>query len=212
MIAAGLNDDPRPMISRLNELLTKALEKHWPLPSPWFSLRTSLLLHQQAWKRAPRSSFIWFRGVLCFIHNLFGQSFPAHFWWTHIPLMSDSWKVVWMFSHLILKELYMGIRTDDDSCLFFNYYLSGKSRPTEIKKVNPEVLEKQFYCSQNVSAVTINNIRNLLLHPVFQTSCSSSQQLWVQGPRTVSPFSPPELGLSHHTNRAGFISSGWAIL
>lgn len=28
MIAAGLNDDPRPMISRLNELLTKALEKH----------------------------------------------------------------------------------------------------------------------------------------------------------------------------------------
>lgn len=29
MIAAGLNDDPRPMISRLNDLLTKALEKHW---------------------------------------------------------------------------------------------------------------------------------------------------------------------------------------
>lgn len=28
MIAAGLNDDPRPMISRLNELLTKAMEKH----------------------------------------------------------------------------------------------------------------------------------------------------------------------------------------
>ncbi|XP_039348973.1 heat shock protein 75 kDa, mitochondrial [Mauremys reevesii] len=28
MIAAGLNDDPRPMVSRLNELLTKALEKH----------------------------------------------------------------------------------------------------------------------------------------------------------------------------------------
>lgn len=28
MIAAGLNDDPRPMIARLNELLTKALEKH----------------------------------------------------------------------------------------------------------------------------------------------------------------------------------------
>lgn len=28
MIAAGLNDDPRPMISRLNDLLTKALEKH----------------------------------------------------------------------------------------------------------------------------------------------------------------------------------------
>uniref|UniRef100_H3CNJ8 Heat shock protein 75 kDa, mitochondrial n=1 Tax=Tetraodon nigroviridis TaxID=99883 RepID=H3CNJ8_TETNG len=28
MIAAGLNDDPRPMISRLNHLLTKALEKH----------------------------------------------------------------------------------------------------------------------------------------------------------------------------------------
>lgn len=28
MITAGLNDDPRPMISRLNELLTKALEKH----------------------------------------------------------------------------------------------------------------------------------------------------------------------------------------
>ncbi|MEQ2306136.1 TNF receptor-associated protein 1, mitochondrial [Ameca splendens] len=28
MIAAGLNDDPRPMISRLNELLAKALEKH----------------------------------------------------------------------------------------------------------------------------------------------------------------------------------------
>lgn len=31
MIAAGLNDDPRPMISRLNDLLTKALEKHWQL-------------------------------------------------------------------------------------------------------------------------------------------------------------------------------------
>lgn len=29
MIAAGLNDDPRPMVSRLNELLTKVLEKHW---------------------------------------------------------------------------------------------------------------------------------------------------------------------------------------
>ena len=29
MITAGLNDDPRPMISRLNDLLTKALEKHW---------------------------------------------------------------------------------------------------------------------------------------------------------------------------------------
>ncbi|MBN3281781.1 TRAP1 protein, partial [Polyodon spathula] len=28
MIAAGLNDDPRPMIGRLNELLTKALQKH----------------------------------------------------------------------------------------------------------------------------------------------------------------------------------------
>uniref|UniRef100_A0A8D0HCS6 Heat shock protein 75 kDa, mitochondrial n=1 Tax=Sphenodon punctatus TaxID=8508 RepID=A0A8D0HCS6_SPHPU len=28
MIAAGLNDDPRPMVNRLNELLTKALEKH----------------------------------------------------------------------------------------------------------------------------------------------------------------------------------------
>nr|XP_019964472.1 PREDICTED: heat shock protein 75 kDa, mitochondrial [Paralichthys olivaceus] len=28
MITAGLNDDPRPMISRLNDLLTKALEKH----------------------------------------------------------------------------------------------------------------------------------------------------------------------------------------
>ncbi|XP_041062760.1 heat shock protein 75 kDa, mitochondrial [Carcharodon carcharias] len=28
MIAAGLNDDPRPMVSRLNELLTKALENH----------------------------------------------------------------------------------------------------------------------------------------------------------------------------------------
>ncbi|KAM5152248.1 heat shock protein 75 kDa, mitochondrial [Mantella aurantiaca] len=28
MIAAGLNDDPRPMVARLNELLTKALEKH----------------------------------------------------------------------------------------------------------------------------------------------------------------------------------------
>ncbi|XP_061702696.1 heat shock protein 75 kDa, mitochondrial [Syngnathoides biaculeatus] len=28
MIAAGLNDDPRPMISRLNDLLTKALEKY----------------------------------------------------------------------------------------------------------------------------------------------------------------------------------------
>ncbi|XP_072459342.1 heat shock protein 75 kDa, mitochondrial isoform X2 [Notamacropus eugenii] len=28
MIAAGLNDDPRPMVGRLNELLTKALEKH----------------------------------------------------------------------------------------------------------------------------------------------------------------------------------------
>ncbi|PWA33845.1 hypothetical protein CCH79_00018726 [Gambusia affinis] len=28
MIAAGLNDDPRPMISRLNELLARALEKH----------------------------------------------------------------------------------------------------------------------------------------------------------------------------------------
>ncbi|XP_075686573.1 heat shock protein 75 kDa, mitochondrial [Rhinoderma darwinii] len=28
MIAAGLNDDPRPMVSRLTELLTKALEKH----------------------------------------------------------------------------------------------------------------------------------------------------------------------------------------
>ncbi|KAJ1097625.1 hypothetical protein NDU88_002742 [Pleurodeles waltl] len=28
MITAGLNDDPRPMVSRLNELLTKALEKH----------------------------------------------------------------------------------------------------------------------------------------------------------------------------------------
>ncbi|XP_037544915.1 heat shock protein 75 kDa, mitochondrial [Nematolebias whitei] len=28
MITAGLNDDPRPMISRLNELLTKALENH----------------------------------------------------------------------------------------------------------------------------------------------------------------------------------------
>lgn len=28
MIAAGLNDDPRPMISRLNDLLAKALEKH----------------------------------------------------------------------------------------------------------------------------------------------------------------------------------------
>ncbi|XP_074866460.1 heat shock protein 75 kDa, mitochondrial [Carettochelys insculpta] len=28
MIAAGLNDDPRPMVSRLNELLTKALEKY----------------------------------------------------------------------------------------------------------------------------------------------------------------------------------------
>lgn len=31
MIAAGLNDDPRPMISRLNDLLAKALEKHWEL-------------------------------------------------------------------------------------------------------------------------------------------------------------------------------------
>lgn len=29
MITAGLNDDPRPMISRLNNLLTKAMEKHW---------------------------------------------------------------------------------------------------------------------------------------------------------------------------------------
>ncbi|KAM9783463.1 heat shock protein 75 kDa, mitochondrial isoform X2 [Syngnathus typhle] len=28
MITAGLNDDPRPMISRLNDLLTKALQKH----------------------------------------------------------------------------------------------------------------------------------------------------------------------------------------
>ncbi|XP_068605610.1 heat shock protein 75 kDa, mitochondrial [Brachionichthys hirsutus] len=28
MITAGLNDDPRPMISRLNDLLTKALERH----------------------------------------------------------------------------------------------------------------------------------------------------------------------------------------
>eukprot|EP00064_Thunnus_orientalis_P011045 superscaffoldBa00001557_g11075 len=28
MITAGLNDDPRPMVSRLNDLLTKALEKH----------------------------------------------------------------------------------------------------------------------------------------------------------------------------------------
>ncbi|XP_066498674.1 heat shock protein 75 kDa, mitochondrial [Hoplias malabaricus] len=28
MVTAGLNDDPRPMISRLNNLLTKALEKH----------------------------------------------------------------------------------------------------------------------------------------------------------------------------------------
>ncbi|XP_061456145.1 heat shock protein 75 kDa, mitochondrial [Rhineura floridana] len=28
MIAAGLNDDPRPMVNRLNELLAKALEKH----------------------------------------------------------------------------------------------------------------------------------------------------------------------------------------
>lgn len=28
MIAAGLSEDPRPMVSRLNELLTKALEKH----------------------------------------------------------------------------------------------------------------------------------------------------------------------------------------
>ncbi|XP_042294351.1 heat shock protein 75 kDa, mitochondrial [Sceloporus undulatus] len=28
MIAAGLSDDPRPMVSRLNELLVKALEKH----------------------------------------------------------------------------------------------------------------------------------------------------------------------------------------
>ncbi|XP_077414720.1 heat shock protein 75 kDa, mitochondrial [Vanacampus margaritifer] len=28
MITAGLNDDPRPMVSRLNELLTKALKKH----------------------------------------------------------------------------------------------------------------------------------------------------------------------------------------
>lgn len=28
MIAAGLNDDPRPMIARLNDLLSKALEKH----------------------------------------------------------------------------------------------------------------------------------------------------------------------------------------
>ncbi|XP_030263524.1 heat shock protein 75 kDa, mitochondrial [Sparus aurata] len=28
MITAGLNDDPRPMISRLNDLLTRALEKH----------------------------------------------------------------------------------------------------------------------------------------------------------------------------------------
>lgn len=34
MIAAGLNDDPRPMISRLNDLLTKALEKHWRLLHP----------------------------------------------------------------------------------------------------------------------------------------------------------------------------------
>lgn len=33
MIAAGLNDDPRPMISRLNDLLTKALEKHWERPA-----------------------------------------------------------------------------------------------------------------------------------------------------------------------------------
>lgn len=28
MIAAGLSEDPRPMVSRLTELLTKALEKH----------------------------------------------------------------------------------------------------------------------------------------------------------------------------------------
>lgn len=28
MITAGLNDDPRPMISRLNDLLTRAMEKH----------------------------------------------------------------------------------------------------------------------------------------------------------------------------------------
>lgn len=28
MIAAGLNEDPRPMVSRLNELLTKILEKN----------------------------------------------------------------------------------------------------------------------------------------------------------------------------------------
>lgn len=28
MITAGLNDDPRPMIARLNDLLTRALEKH----------------------------------------------------------------------------------------------------------------------------------------------------------------------------------------
>lgn len=28
MIAAGLNDDPRPVVTRLNELLTRILEKH----------------------------------------------------------------------------------------------------------------------------------------------------------------------------------------
>lgn len=42
MITAGLNDDPRPMISRLNELLTKALEKHWRFPADWFIVNEHL--------------------------------------------------------------------------------------------------------------------------------------------------------------------------
>ena len=44
MIAAGLNDDPRPMISRLNDLLTKALEKHWELDADMNSAVTDLAL------------------------------------------------------------------------------------------------------------------------------------------------------------------------
>lgn len=53
MITAGLNDDPRPMISRLNDLLTKALEKHWQLlhHELWGLMFSSLGHAGSSWQR-----------------------------------------------------------------------------------------------------------------------------------------------------------------
>lgn len=71
MITAGLNDDPRPMISRLNDLLTKALEKHWRAAPSWTAQTDVVLITVacrlkglQRWRtpvsdESDRPFFIW---------------------------------------------------------------------------------------------------------------------------------------------------------